>query len=230
MLLLLPLCIVVKQKGHSIHKGKVFWSVIGIAIAGAVICFVKLNGMDIISSVLFTERYVPYAGQNAYSIMYYLQHPGELIQISYHTAREMGHFYVDDLAGGRMCNMQFANFGIFIKVILLMVILSMIPSRDDRFYQNFKMRFILFVIAFLGVAIGVYSMLFTWTPIGSDMIMGIQGRYFLPIIFPLFVSIGYWKKPVVKYELDAYYALAITGVSYASILYMLGYIIEYLCV
>ena len=62
----------------------------------------------------------------------------------------------------------------------------MIISAEDAYIDSLKTKDILIALAVVLIALlTTPSMLLSWTPEGSDVILGIQGHYFLPVL-PLF--------------------------------------------
>ena len=55
--------------------------------------------------------------------------------------------------------------------------------RSNKFEFNFKQKAWGFLISGGIVLLIMTGMYITWTGVGSDVIQGVQGRYFIPILF-----------------------------------------------
>jgi uncharacterized membrane protein len=82
-----------------------------------------------------------------------------------------------------------------------------------------------FIISILAIAVSLYIL---WTPVGYYQVLGIQGRYFIPILpllIPIFVVIGKWAK--ITFDKSNRMGIIVAGVSVinltASILLTLKY-------
>ncbi|WP_455043051.1 DUF2142 domain-containing protein, partial [Leptotrichia buccalis] len=84
--------------------------------------------------------------------------------------------------------------------------------------KNFKFYFIMLLVL-LGIYIGISTALFVaWTPIGSEYIRGIQGRYFIPIIPVLAIFVSQKKIIINKDKLELYINLFLNfGLAYTLI-------------
>ncbi|MCR5286958.1 MAG: DUF2142 domain-containing protein [Saccharofermentans sp.] len=88
-----------------------------------------------------------------------------------------------DLFGSKLCwGEQVIPLVFSIGMFIILVIIS----ADDAYIDSLKTKDILIALAVVLIALlTTPSMLLSWTPEGSDVILGIQGHYFLPVL-PLF--------------------------------------------
>lgn len=52
---------------------------------------------------------------------------------------------------------------------------------------NIKIKCIIFIIILLTIGLMFTAIYVNWSPVGNNIIVGIQGRYFLPILFYIFI-------------------------------------------
>src|SRR5262249_40865882 len=69
---------------------------------------------------------------------------------------------------------------VYLAVLLALVFLDTSPRIELRPWQ----RGIAAVAVLAGMVLVSASQYATWTPYGADFILGIQGRYFLPLVLP----------------------------------------------
>jgi len=61
-------------------------------------------------------------------------------------------------------------------------------STHERVNKKLRLAFILvFVASYLATIVSLYA---SFTPVGSDQIFGVQGRYFIPLVLPLFLALS----------------------------------------
>ncbi|WP_407378498.1 DUF2142 domain-containing protein [Methanobrevibacter sp.] len=90
------------------------------------------------------------------------------------------YFHYADFEGYKLFNILY---------ILSFLVFSLFYKLDVDLEKNKR---IILSIIFLIIYIGIYGILYLqWTPVGSNVILGVQTRYFLPIIFmiPLIINL-----------------------------------------
>lgn len=92
----------------------------------------------------------------------------------------------EDLFGSKLCwGEKTLPFGFSIAMLLILLIFA---ASDDRI-DKLRLRDILILsVTVLIALLTTPMMLLSWTPEGSDVILGIQGHYFLPVL-PLFAIV-----------------------------------------
>lgn len=134
-----------------------------------------------------------------FSLGYLLSHPTRTIQMLFNTMIDYKPAFMLWLIGSALgwLNIPVDLLWIFIFFALLLFSslwteeeLNKLPTKFSRYQWGFL------IIIFLVIA-GVVYAAFTWTPIASDRIEGIQGRYFLPIL-PLIMLLCCQKTFITK--------------------------------
>jgi len=77
-----------------------------------------------------------------------------------------------------------------VSIFFLLSLLSAIlmNSNPDSINKKYRVAFILvFAISYLTTILSLYL---SFTPVGFDKILGVQGRYFIPLVLPLFLAIA----------------------------------------
>ena len=90
------------------------------------------------------------------------------------------YFHYADFEGYKLFNILY---------IIAFLAFSLFYKLDINLEKNKR---IILSIIFLIIYIGIYGILYLqWTPVGSNVILGVQTRYFLPIIFmvPLIINL-----------------------------------------
>lgn len=142
-----------------------------------------LGGVKTLASDANNQRSTP-----LYTLGWILQNPKETVQIFLHSIRQNFTFYWTNMLGGRLA--VFEPVVDWTLMLLCTLLLASGHDPDDRLKLSMKHR-ILFLFGFLLTFFScMLLMMFMWTPIGSEIIEGVQGRYFLPVLPLLFLFVG----------------------------------------
>ena len=127
-----------------------------------------------------TTNYIAWAGEEGYTIGYFLQNPLELIKIAYNTLRSNLLWYLESFAGGHLGWLIYHIPNYKIWALLFMVVFATVQRKSETVEMSGAVRVYYLVSALLCCAFAFAGMLFAWTPISSTIILGVQGRYFIP--------------------------------------------------
>ncbi|MBP5775895.1 MAG: DUF2142 domain-containing protein [Clostridiales bacterium] len=209
-LLLLPLILIVLSKENGLKPTK--------------LAMPFLSG---ILSVCIFDLFLPdrtlfqfgSKGNGYMTASFAVENPGAYLIMA---VKAYGRFMKDllsDLFGSKICWGE--NTLPFFFTIVMIVLLIIIAASDDGLPQlrSFDVAIIFAVI--LISLLTTPAMLLSWTPEGSDVILGIQGHYFLPIL-PLIAILlgkglrgivyktGFWKRRAADYiKLAPYPAIVV---------------------
>ena len=94
------------------------------------------------------------------------------------------------LGGFGNLDTHFPGF-IYFAMFIYLVALFLFDSSSSNEKCNYKFKIFVFLIIFL-IITGIYTALYVvWTPVGNDIIEGVQGRYFIPVlVFIPLISFG----------------------------------------
>ena len=152
-------------------------------------------------------------GDSALQVKSVLLHPIRYIQDCLYTLNINGQDYLYTMFGGEL------GWGELVKIYsivpyTLFILAIWITIADESVKEKFKLYQKL-IIAF--VLIAITALIFTslyvqWTTPGSDSILGIQGRYFIPILPLLMLLVGSQLKVKTEYKgKDMSKLIAISG-------------------
>ncbi len=146
------------------------------------------------------------------SVSSILSNPLHSILVFFRTLYQEGPDYLFTLVGGRLGWLQINTAGNETQSLVLFATLgiSMLPSVGDRACIPRRVRWwfvVLFVATFVAI---LASMYLGWTFVTEDTIMGVQGRYFLPVL-PLLLLAMRNDAIVARIHTMPYIAMAIGG-------------------
>lgn len=140
-----------------------------------------------------TEALAPnYVAKITYTISDLLEDPFGFLGIIGNSIVEKGHYYWTSLFGSHLGSYALTPPDTYCVELLLVLFFSLIPCVQDK--QDSQIRDIGWVHRICLLAIFVLQWLIYWvsfylsyTPKGEQVIWGVQGRYFVPVVFLFFM-------------------------------------------
>lgn len=172
-LFILPL--ILFKKGNEKNNLKII-TIILVSIISAFISYY-------ISSLYVSEN--PYVIANNVDsieqIKYIIKNPFSYILTIFRTLKNYGMFYLYTMFGR---NLGILEIYVNEIAIILYFILFMISSFIDNEHREINiLKKIVFVLSFITIFLLIETALYVgWTSVGGSEVIGVQGRYFLPII------------------------------------------------
>ncbi len=176
---------------------------IGVIIVGVLgviaVALVVLKGMA--ANADGDGAYVEWAQQYAYPAGYYVKNPVALVSFFVNTLWVSGEAYLSQMFGGYLGWLDIWIPFTFIVPFMLLMIYAGLRREDEEQLITVGNKLWMWLI-FLGVSfIACLGMLLYWTPVTSQTILGVQGRYFLPAFVPAMIAIR-TKKTCVSKDAD----------------------------
>jgi len=120
-------------------------------------------------------------------LLYILRHPFLFLQTLFQDLIKNGWAYVHGWINGY--GYYFWTPPLVVSILFLLSLISVLWI-DSRFAQMDRKYRLAFVLVFLaGYLATILSLYISFTPVGSDQILGVQGRYFLPLVLPLLLAL-----------------------------------------
>ncbi|MGB8982448.1 MAG: DUF2142 domain-containing protein [Anaerolineales bacterium] len=87
-----------------------------------------------------------------------------------------------------------------VSILFLLGLVLVLWNESTREHLNTKVRGILILVFAAGYAATILSLYLTFTAVGSDEVLGVQGRYFVPLALLLFLALSglTWKAPLLS--------------------------------
>lgn len=176
-----------KMKAACPHPNVLKVVLIAVGILGLLVG--QLGSMASYVSADSGAAYVDWAGQEGYSLSWVLQNPASTVVIFVNTLLNMGDFYLSSLLGGSLGWLQIGVPNLLCS--LPFAVLFCLACLKKRQEEAAPLRFLpkcwtlLLILGSCGLILA--SMFLSWTPLGSGTILGVQGRYFLPLLPALFL-------------------------------------------
>ncbi len=217
-----PLLILIKKAKEVILEKQ--YSKLKIYGTLALVCLLTVSASVVaikyISASTGTEgAYVEWAGKNANSVGYFLSDPIELVSIFKDTMLKNGTSYINQMFGGYLGWMEIAVPFIFVFPFAVLLLYAGLFHENEEICMTLGDR-LWFVFVFLAVDfLACLGMLLYWTPADARFIEGVQGRYFLPALVPVVLSMrikrlcgGRYKEKIISLMVPIMYIFVVTTI------------------
>ncbi len=116
-------------------------------------------------------------------IIYVLNNPISYVNVLFKTMFDNSLFYVDSLVGASLGWLDVGvNYVGYEIALILLVIVALFYSKNDYMLH---IKLFLFSLVLCTIFL-IFSALYAqWTPVASDTVAGVQGRYFIPLLLPM---------------------------------------------
>lgn len=127
-------------------------------------------------------------GEQGYTIQYFINHPWNFIYSFLSTMKNYGMYYFESMLCSPLGWLNISFSGIYSKVFFILLVYAGLNQNNESVSKGIQVyAFIATVITILGIVIALYI---SWTPLSSPVALGVQGRYFLPILFMLLLVLN----------------------------------------
>lgn len=171
-------------------------SMTGLAGA-AVLAFINKN-LAVLTYVPDTSDYVSNAAQSAgaaaaqaaayipnYSLGYILKNPKAFLDVMTNTLFDRTEFYVQSLVGQQLGWVEIMISNLIVIVFILLIAFSLFRVRGEKQYLTVGNKWWIVFVCAVSFGLVMVGMLTQWTPVTGTYVEGVQGRYFLPVLFIL---------------------------------------------
>ena len=111
-------------------------------------------------------------------------------------------WYITTAIGGALGWLSILLPNWIINIWLGVLVLSSMSEKSNNDVFTYEHKLLYFLTSFGIILLVMLAMALAWTPMGYATIEGVQGRYFIPIIFLLFICLQntklYLKENMIK--------------------------------
>lgn len=173
-MVLLLLLIPASKLGGSKKKWLIFGGFIAILAAAFLFNSIVMLAEDSSGAAGAVENY---------SLSYILRHPGSIFNIGVGTLLLNSGYYISTMIGQRLGFLNIISDDIVVFGFLFLMMISILKCEGEQFIFSAKQKLITFVSILGCVGLVALSMWVFLTPVNSGVIQGIQGRYFIPVLW-----------------------------------------------
>jgi len=159
-------------------------------------------------------------GEHNYTLSFVLRNPVETIIIFLRTFFRSAHIYVYGVFGLYLSGHTLVLPRVLIYIIIGISIASCYYGKRDEWQPTIGERAVYFSISAMVVGLSMAAMFIGWTSDTSDVVIGVQGRYFTPLLplAALIIRISRFQIPYKSYR----------NILIVGILLIQGFIIKYI--
>ena len=182
-------CLLIPVKKFG-GRGK--WALSAAAVLGAFGAAMALVNLQTVA--LYTgiqDRYITWAQEPGYSFAQLIHSPLKVLRLCYNTLTGYGEQLYSGMIGRMMGNMDpvlNVPYVVILGLTALLAVLALRKPGEPLFIRKGQKLWIWF-LALLCLGALMFSMLLAWTPLSATMIQGVQGRYLLPLLPALLLTI-----------------------------------------
>lgn len=154
-----------------------------------ILVMIVVNGQTVSMYVApEAENYISWAEETGYSLGTFVHQPRKCLQLFFNTLIWQAEQYHLSMIGAWLGNLDPVLDVPYLLVLLLTGCLVLLALRKpgERLFLTGNARIWIWMLCAGCVGLTMLSMMLAWTPLGSNVISGVQGRYFLPFL-PVFL-------------------------------------------
>ena len=142
-----------------------------------------------------------------YTLSFVFENPVETIMIFFRTVYlEYQHWFFN-MIGSNLSGFTLYIPAMYVYAVILLLVASIFYGKRDEWYPSPWQRTAFIVICAAVIALCMTSMFLGWTSDTRSSIIGVQGRYFIPIL-PLILLTFKWTRMQVPFKLYGYAIIA----------------------
>ncbi len=176
------LTILIPKKNMEEYKFK-YWPHV-LCILGAVIAIVGVQ-LTNISNVGLQTNIIEWAQAPGYTLSWALANPASAIHVFVKTVKKYGSSYLTRMIGSSLGWLRIEIPWYVILGFIVVIFISLVKDEEDKIQIKNLDKIVALVLCSGSILLIMYSMFTGHTPQGWDVIEGVQGRYFIPLL-PMF--------------------------------------------
>ncbi len=177
-----------------------------IATASAIAYFVYSGSYDSAFNDYFAEQNINTTEQ----IKYIISNPIELLKTLKTTFTQKGNEYLYMAIGSNLGWLCIVVPNIIITIYLIFMIMSCFVEKNTVSFSS-KQKIFVSLISISVILLIVLGLYLTWTTVGANIVEGVQGRYFIPVLFLILLCLckkdNYIKIKNVQYKLPIVFSI-----------------------
>lgn len=133
------------------------------------------------------ENLVPWSGTPSYTLSSMLHDIPGTVMLFVNTFIEKGNWYINTAIGAQLGWFSIIMPMWIINVWIGILIISAFSEKSNNEVFTYEHKLLYFLIAAAVIGVVMLAMALAWTPAGYQWIEGVQGRYYIPIIYLLLI-------------------------------------------
>ena len=182
----LPLLLVFKKWKESRKEALVYLGMILVIIV--VFVFQRVFPMlHYVSSTPGTTAVS--SGKQTYSLGYLRSLPYEWAYVLFNTSRNHGAFYLESMIGSPLGWLEKPLNTVLIYADVIILVFASLRRKGEEQIIGKRAKYWIQFVSWISVAFVFLGMLFAYSDVREHVIEGVQGRYFIPLAFPMLLTV-----------------------------------------
>lgn len=139
-----------------------------------------------------TENYIGWAEETGYTLSGLLHRPGLVLQLFYNSLIWQAEYYHLTMIGaylGQVDQVLDVPYIIVMWITAAILLLAFQRPGEETIYFSGNQKLWVWFLFAASAGATMFSMLLAWTPVTSLVISGVQGRYFIPLLPVLLMTL-----------------------------------------
>ena len=161
------------------------WVISAVLVLGAFCgAMIAVNRNTVAMYAEASESYVAWAQETGYTFSQLIHSPLLVIKMCYNTLMWQGEQLYSGMIGSALGNMDPVLNTPYVVVLALTAILAVLALKKpgENVWMGALSRAWIWFLSLTCLSALMFSMLLAWTPVTASMIQGVQGRYLLPLL------------------------------------------------
>ena len=167
--------------GTGVKYPVVVASSILLCLGAYILCDFSLFA-DIAGSAKGAENDLAWTKEEGYTIRYIITHPLRSFKVLINTFFTFGGVRYAELIGSGYGWLQIYTSEIWVGLYTLLLFCAGLNVKGEEYCLNAKQKVMSGAVIIFSSALVILSMWIFWTPLSMDNVVGIQGRYFVPML------------------------------------------------
>lgn len=187
----LPMLIVISRFKENKKLAYISLAIVGFGI-------LTLGASVVLQNIVFPpstemhegyKNYIEWADMEGFTLEELISNPRLLFEVIRNTISIHGLFYLQSMIGTVLGWYEITYSTICEKLFMICLVVQAIPSKNNQVVLPKKTTIICWGIALLETAFIFMGMLLAWSPRAFMIVEGVQGRYLIPVVVLMLVSL-----------------------------------------
>ena len=136
---------------------------------------------DIAGSAGGAENNLAWTEEEGYTIKYILTNPLRSLKVFINSFFTFSGTRYVELIGSGYGWLQIYTSEVWVVAYTILLVFTTFSTNEEEYCFDKKQKFMSVIIVIFSSLLVIISMWIFWTPLSSDNVLGVQGRYFIPI-------------------------------------------------
>jgi hypothetical protein len=129
-----------------------------------------------------TNTHLNYADAESYTLSFVLTHPANTVKVFFNTVRLLSGQWYGQMVGYSLGWLEIAMPEVVPYLFTGLMMFAVARPASEPVYWKGRQRALTVCVVAITICVTIFAMMVAYTPMGNPIILGVQGRYFLPVL------------------------------------------------